>query len=161
MRENDLTAEDIAAALLGMKISKDTKNIPEITVTAPRETSSARGKGKGKTVKLEISAGRANRLAPNFILGALVDATGMPGKSFGKIDIFDRFTTVEVPEEDKEHILDSMTGTKINGQKITIKPYEGRTERFEDDRSHRRGGSRKGTNTHGKGGRRGGAKART
>ena len=161
MSENGLTAEDIAAALLGMKISKDTKNIPEIAVTAPRETSSSRGKGKGKTVKLEISAGRANRLAPNFILGALVDATGMPGKSFGKIDIFDRFTTVEVPEADKEHILDSMTGTKINGQKITIKPYEGRTERFEDDRSHRRGGSRKGTSTHGKGGRRGGAKART
>ncbi|MCI7766919.1 MAG: DEAD/DEAH box helicase [Oscillospiraceae bacterium] len=162
MRENDLTAEDIAAALLGMKIQKDIKNIPEIAVTAPRDSSSSNRKGRGRTVKLEISAGRANRLAPNFILGALVDATGMPGKSFGKIDIFDRFTTVEVPEADKEHILDSMTGTKINGQKITIKPYEGRSERFEDDRNpHRRGGSRKGTNTHGKGGRRGGAKART
>ena len=77
----------------------------------------------------------------------------MPGKSFGKIDIYDRFTTVEVPEAEKEHILDSMAGTKINGQKITVKPYEGRAERFEDDRhSHRQGGYRKGGNSRGKGG---------
>ncbi|MDY2864933.1 MAG: hypothetical protein SOT68_12205, partial [Oscillospiraceae bacterium] len=64
--------------------------------------------------------------------------------------------TVEVPEADKEHILDSMAGTKINGQKITVKPYEGRAERFEDDRhSHRQKNSHRGANTRGKGGRRG------
>ncbi|MBP0955984.1 MAG: DEAD/DEAH box helicase [Oscillospiraceae bacterium] len=161
MRENELSAEEIAAALLGMKLSAETRNIPDIAFTAPRDTSVKSGKGRAKTVKLEISAGRANRLAPNFVLGALVDATGMPGKSFGKIDIFDRFTTVEVPEADKEHILDSMAGTKINGQKITVKPYEGRNERFEDDRNPRRqNNSRRGANTRGKGGRRGNPGAR-
>ena len=81
----------------------------------------------------------------------------MPGKSFGKIDIYDKFTTVEVPEADTEHVLDSMTGTKINGQKITIKRYEGRAERFEDDRDQRRGNyrdqRRKSSSRHGKGGR--------
>ena len=153
MNENGLSAEDIAAALLGMKTSGEIKNIPDIAFSAPRDTAPKGRGGKGKTVKLEISAGRSSRLAPNFVLGALVDATGMPGKSFGKIDIFDRFTTVEVPEADKEHILDSMAGTKINGQKITVKPYEGRAERFEDDRhSHRQGGYRKGGNSRGKGG---------
>lgn len=155
MNENDLTAEDIAAALLGMRIAKETSNIPDIGFVAPREDSRKKGGRGAKTVKLEISAGRSSRLAPNFILGALVDATGMPGKSFGKIDIFDRFTTVEVPEADREHILESMTGTKINGQKITIKPYEGRNEHFEDDRHSRRGGNfRRNANTKGKGGRR-------
>ena len=153
MNENGLSAEDIAAALLGMKTSGEIKNIPDIAFTAPRDTAPKSRGGKGKTVKLEISAGRSSRLAPNFVLGALVDATGMPGKSFGKIDIFDRFTTVEVPEADKEHILDSMAGTKINGQKITVKPYEGRAERFEDDRhSHRQGNYRKGGNSRSKGG---------
>ena len=153
MNENGLSAEDIAAALLGMKTSGEIKNIPDIAFSAPRDAAPKGRGGKGKTVKLEISAGRSSRLAPNFVLGALVDATGMPGKSFGKIDIYDRFTTVEVPEADKEHILDSMAGTKINGQKITVKPYEGRAERFEDDRhSHRQGGYRKGGNSRGKGG---------
>lgn len=142
LMESGLSAEDIAVALLGMRLSKDTKNIPEI-ISVPRDNGGKGGRyQKGGKVKLEISAGRSSRLAPNFVLGALVDATGMPGKSFGKIDIYDKFTTVEVPEADTEHVLDSMTGTKINGQKITIKRYEGRAERFEDDRDQRRGNYR-------------------
>lgn len=157
LMESGLSAEDIAVALLGMRLSKDTKNIPEIT-SVPRDNGGKGGRyQKGGKVKLEISAGRSSRLAPNFVLGALVDATGMPGKSFGKIDIYDKFTTVEVPEADTEHVLDSMTGTKINGQKITIKRYEGRAERFEDDRDQRRGNyrdqRRKSSSRHGKGGR--------
>ncbi len=157
LMESGLSAEDIAVALLGMRLSKDTKNIPEI-ISVPRDNGGKDGRyQKGGKVKLEISAGRSSRLAPNFVLGALVDATGMPGKSFGKIDIYDKFTTVEVPEADTEHVLDSMTGTKINGQKITIKRYEGRAERFEDDRDQRRGNyrdqRRKSSSRHGKGGR--------
>lgn len=157
LMESGLSAEDIAVALLGMRLSKDTKNIPEI-ISVPRDNGGKGGRyQKGGKVKLEISAGRSSRLAPNFVLGALVDATGMPGKSFGKIDIYDKFTTVEVPEADTEHVLNSMTGTKINGQKITIKRYEGRAERFEDDRDQRRGNyrdqRRKSSSRHGKGGR--------
>lgn len=157
LMESGLSAEDIAVALLGMRLSKDTKNIPEI-ISVPRDNGGKGGRyQKGGKVKLEISAGRSSRIAPNFVLGALVDATGMPGKSFGKIDIYDKFTTVEVPEADTEHVLDSMTGTKINGQKITIKRYEGRAERFEDDRDQRKGNyrdqRRKSSSRHGKGGR--------
>ena len=76
--------------------------------------------------KVDISIGRNKRIAPNFILGALADATGMPGKSFGKIDIYDRFTTVEIPETESEYIIDSMTNTKINGTRIKVKLYEGK-----------------------------------
>lgn len=155
--EQGIKAEDIATVLLGMRMSKETANIPEFTAPVPRENSGRGGRqsNRAKTVKLEISAGRAHRIAPNFILGALVDATGMPGKSFGKIDIFDNFTTVEVPEEDRQHILDTMTGTKINGRKITIKSYEGRTERFDNnDRRFNRGKNFGGkSNSHSRGGR--------
>ncbi len=121
-----LTAEQVAATLLGMRISKETRTVPEFIkpVFRPRDE---KGRAKGNSCKIEISLGRQNRIAPNFVLGALVDATGMAGKNFGKIDIYDRYTTVEVPEEDCEHILDSMTGTKINGQKIKVKRYEGKS----------------------------------
>ncbi|MGN0602973.1 MAG: DEAD/DEAH box helicase [Oscillospiraceae bacterium] len=120
------TAEQVAATLLGMRISKETRTVPEFIkpVFRPRDE---KGRAKGNSCKIEISLGRQNRIAPNFVLGALVDATGMAGKNFGKIDIYDRYTTVEVPEEDCEHILDAMTGTKINGQKIKVKRYEGKS----------------------------------
>ncbi len=138
------TAEQIAATLLGMRISKETRSVPEFIKvshqfenrnTNTRAGSNAAGrqrgsKGRGSGVKVEISVGRQNRIAPNFVLGALVDATGLPGKSFGKIDIYDKYTTVEVNEDDKPHVIETMTGTKINGQKIKIKAYEGKSGSF-------------------------------
>ncbi len=118
------SAEAIAAALLGMRISKEVRNIPEFVKPVPLEA--PKGRGKINTVKVEISVGRQNKIAPNFVLGALVDATGLTGKNFGKIDIYDKYTTVEVPENQQEHVIDSMTGTKINGNKISIKLHESR-----------------------------------
>ncbi|MGN0675893.1 MAG: DEAD/DEAH box helicase [Oscillospiraceae bacterium] len=129
LAEEGFTAEMLAAALLGMKISSETRNVPEFIKPVFRPENGRNGRDSGRSVKIEISVGRQNKIAPNFVLGALVDATGMAGKNFGKIDIYDRFTTVEVPEADKEHIIESMTGTKINGQKIRIKLYEGRENR--------------------------------
>lgn len=130
------SADQVAATLLGMRISKETRTVPEFIkpVFRPRDE---KGRARGNSCKIEISLGRQNRIAPNFILGALVDATGMAGKNFGKIDIYDRYTTVEVPEADIEHILDSMTGTKINGQKIKIKRYEGRSAETKSGASRR------------------------
>ncbi len=139
------TAEQVACALLGMRISKEIRSVPEFIKATPafntnrndrdrndrsrndRDRNAGNGsKGRGSRVKVEISLGRQNRIAPNFILGALVDATGLSGRSFGKIDIYDKFTTVEVHEDDKAHVIETMTGTKINGQKIKIKLYEGK-----------------------------------
>ncbi|MBQ8826441.1 MAG: DEAD/DEAH box helicase [Oscillospiraceae bacterium] len=141
------SAEQIAAALLGMRVSEETKTVPEFIKPVFRPSDKS-GKGREKSVKLEISVGRANRIAPNFILGALADATGMPGKSFGKIDIYDRFTTVEIPEAESEYIIDSMTNTKINGTRIKVKLYEGKKNndgekdyrRLEKKQHDRRGG---------------------
>ena len=134
------SAETLAAVLLGMRISKEIRTVPEfITPVTRRSAGKDRSEGRGKSrknVKVEISVGRQNKIAPNYILGALVDATGLAGKSFGRIDIYDKFTTVEIPEADKEHVLDSMTGTKINGHKIKIKLYEGRERN--DGKDYRR-----------------------
>lgn len=126
-------AEKIAAVLLGMKIAEETKNIPEFSSAAHKDQRSP--EKRSGTAKIEISVGRRNKIAPNFILGALAETTGLPGKSFGKIDIYDSFTTVEVPEDEKEFIIGSMTGTKINGSKIKIGLYKGKT--FDNGRGER------------------------
>lgn len=123
LEQEGYSAEQVAAALLGMRISKETRTIPEFSV---QQSNSERGRSRGSgTARIEISVGRQNKIAPNFILGALAEATGLSGKSFGKIDIYDRFTTVEIPEDEKEFIIDSMTGTKINGHKVRIRLYDG------------------------------------
>ncbi len=137
--EKGLTAEQVACAMLSMKKSKESRAIPEFIKAQPL-VNAPKGSPKN-TVKVVISVGRQNRIAPNFILGALVDATGLPGKSFGKIDIYDRMTTVEVPEADKEHVISSMQNGKINGTKVSVRLYEERGDKSGEQRSDR-GGAR-------------------
>lgn len=125
LEEKGITAQQIAEALVSRRVAKSLKAIPEFDMPVPLKRDRNNGKSV-KTVKVDISVGRMHRIAPNFILGALVDATGMSGKSFGKIDIFDRHTTVEVPDADKDFVIESMNNGKINGNKVTVKLYEGR-----------------------------------
>lgn len=123
LTEQGLSAEDIAVTLISRRLSKQLKDIPEFD-TPP----SYKNKNGSDTAKIVISVGRMHRIAPNFILGALVDATGMPGKSFGKIDIYDKITTVEVSDSDKEYVVESMNNGKINGNRVTVRLYEGKRD---------------------------------
>ncbi len=120
LSSESIDAETIAAALLSMQLSKEIKNIPEVesvhVIKKPDE--SVKNVSSSKNCKLVISAGRMQRLAPNFILGALVEATGLSGKSFGKIEIFNEHTTVEIPESETDGILKAMNNYKINGIKV-------------------------------------------
>lgn len=123
LEADGISARDAAIALIGEKIGESITQIPEIK----REKFSGERYG-AKVAKVVISVGRRQKIAPNYILGALVDATGMPGKAFGKIDIFDSHTTVEVPDEDKEHVIETMNDGKINGNKVTVRLFDGKRE---------------------------------
>ncbi|MBP3380545.1 MAG: DEAD/DEAH box helicase [Ruminococcus sp.] len=124
---DDLAAQGIdyreaAARLVSEKLKKEIEGLPEFDMPKPLK----KGRRSGaETVKIDLNIGRSKRIAPNFILGALVDATGMTGQDFGKIDIFDNHTTVEVPESECDYILDSTNPMKINGNKVEVKLYKG------------------------------------
>lgn len=124
LEQSGIEAREIAAALIDKSMKEYIASLPEFDVPKPLKRS--KNRPGAKTVKVEISIGRNQRTAPNFILGALVDATGMSGRDFGKIDIFDKHTTVEVPEAESDYIIDSMNLVKINGHKVEVKLYEGR-----------------------------------
>lgn len=154
-----VSPKELAAMLIHEKLSAQLAQLPEFDI--PRPLSKGRRSG-AKTVKIDISIGRNKRIAPNFILGALVDATGMSGKDFGKIDIFDSHTTVEVPESESEYIIDMADSIKINGTKVDVKLYKGGSSQekskpsFEkskasfNDRRRRFGGSGKSDSRKGK-----------
>ncbi len=113
---------EAAARIIEKQLKAETEALPDLESARPLR----KGRNSGaKTVKIVINVGRNRRIAPNFILGALVDATGMTGRDFGKIDIFDEHTTVEVPEAESEYIIDSTDSMKINGNKVEVKLYKG------------------------------------
>ena len=128
---------EAAARVLAKQLQAETDALPEIEGTRPIR----KGRNSGaKTTRIVINIGRNRRIAPNFILGALVDATGMTGKDFGKIDIYDEHTTVEVPEAECDYIIESSDSMKINGNKVEVKLYKGSP--FSDRNSSRRGDSK-------------------
>ncbi len=50
-------------------------------------------------VRLFINIGKKDRVKPGDILGAVAGETGMPGSLVGAIDMYDKYTFVEVPRE--------------------------------------------------------------
>lgn len=61
----------------------------------------------------------------------------MSGRDFGKIDIYDEHTTVEVPETELDYIIDSTNSIRINGHQVEVKQWKG-TDIPSKNRSSRR-----------------------
>ena len=111
-----LTAEQVAEAALERLLAGQRKALPEVRVV------SRRGESRdGKQTGVVLSIGRRQRIAPNFILGAIADATGIPGKQVGKIDIYDDYTVVQLGAEDARLTAETMATCRINGHKTEVR----------------------------------------
>lgn len=72
-------------------------------------------------VRLFIDIGRSHRINPGDIVGAIANEAGIPGKSIGAIDVYDRFTLVDVPSQFVEKVLTKMQHSKIRKQKMNLR----------------------------------------
>lgn len=126
-----ISAEELLSAILNKQVKDTMKTLPLFDVPRPITRRNGKQKEVRKTVRVHINIGRKEHIAPNFILGALVDATGLSGSEFGKIDIYDKYTTVEVPKDESDFILDAMQDEKINGYKVSVKIHEERDRKSE------------------------------
>ena len=72
--------------------------------------------------RLFIAAGRTDGLRPQDLVGAIANESGLRGKSIGAIDIYDRFSFVEVPESHAQRVVDALSHTTIRGQRVAVRP---------------------------------------
>ena len=77
-------------------------------------------------VRLFINIGKKQKVRPGDILGAVAGESGIPGKLVGTIDMYDKYTFVEVPRENAADVLRAMKNTKIKGKTINVEPANGR-----------------------------------
>jgi ATP-dependent RNA helicase DeaD len=118
VNEADFTSLDIAAAFLKLMMGED-KNKAEEVKTG--EDFGDTGAEEGM-VRLFINLGKNQRVRPGDILGAIAGETGMPGKLIGSIDMYDKYTFVEVPREHASEVIQVMKTAKIKGKSINIEP---------------------------------------
>ncbi|MEG0856593.1 MAG: DbpA RNA binding domain-containing protein, partial [Terrisporobacter sp.] len=71
-------------------------------------------------VRLFINVGKNQRVQAKDVVGAIAGEAGIPGKLVGTIDIYDKYTFVEVPKENAKKVLEKMKDIKIKGNKINI-----------------------------------------
>ena len=147
--EEDYTSLDLAAALLRMMMGEENEDI--IDTREPRSLdelegfgggngSRGRGRGNGRggnggrydsssredMARLFINIGKNQNVKPGDILGAIAGESGMPGKMVGSIDMYDKYTFVEVPRESADAVLTAMKDVKIKGKNIHMEKANGK-----------------------------------
>lgn len=116
---SDYTAMEMAAALLkhccGLTDSdkEEEKFDLEFGDTGAEETG---------MVRLFINIGKKQKARPGDILGAIAGESGMDGDLVGTIDMFDKYTFVEVPREHAKKVLKAMKNVKIKGKTVAVEP---------------------------------------
>lgn len=70
--------------------------------------------------RLFLTIGHKDQVTPRDIVGAIAGETGLPGKIVGSIDIYDKFTFVEVVSKDAEKVMKVMNGNEIKGRKVAV-----------------------------------------
>ncbi|MCL5040635.1 MAG: DbpA RNA binding domain-containing protein, partial [Firmicutes bacterium] len=73
-------------------------------------------------VRLFINIGRTEDVTPADIVRSIAGQSGTPGNLIGVIDIYDRFTFVEVPRDVAGRVMDAMQRSTIKGRPINIEP---------------------------------------
>lgn len=119
LNEEDYTAMDIAAAFLKKAMGSDEAEVRDVYDFG--DTGAEEG-----MVRLFINIGKKHAVRPGDILGAIAGESGMPGKLVGSIDMYDKYTFVEVPKENAKDVLRAMDHSKIKGKSINIEPANGK-----------------------------------
>ena len=118
VNKEEYTSLELAAAFLKLAMGDD----------SGREEEEKGYKDFGDTgaeagmVRLFVNLGKKQNVRPGDILGAIAGETGMPGKLIGSIDMYDKYTFVEVPREYASEVIHTMKAAKIKGKNVNIEP---------------------------------------
>ena len=152
--EEDYTSLELAAALLRMNMGEENEDIifdnrpaRSLDDLDSRRDRGDRGNGRGRRegkgrdgrngrgrknqddadmARLFINIGKDQKVKPGDILGAIAGESGISGRLVGSIDMYDKHTFVEVPQDCAEEVLECMKNARIKGKSIHMEPANGR-----------------------------------
>ena len=94
--------------------------------------------------RFRIEVGHVHGAKPGNIVGAIANEANINSKHIGAIEIYDNFSTVDLPEGMPKETRDTLQGTRVAGQRLNIREWsdtppkrEGRGDRPRGDRGER------------------------
>jgi ATP-dependent RNA helicase DeaD len=121
LMSEDVTSIDVAAAMIKMYVDKE----EEVKEQEESDVFGNTGAEPGM-VRLFINVGKKDKVRPGDVVGAIAGETKMSGKLIGTVDIYDKYTFVEVPRENAREVLTIMRNNQIKGRPIVIEPAKGK-----------------------------------
>ncbi len=121
--EKEYELENIAAAAL--------KFMQEGAKALKTSNSNDNAKGSGSMsntgarpgmVRFFMNVGRSQKITVPELVKVIAIEADIPAKSIGLINIYDKFTFVEIPEEHAEKVLGVMHKSTIKGYKVNVEP---------------------------------------
>ncbi len=83
----------------------------------------SRGGRTAGTVKVYIGAGREAGIRPGDLVGAIANEAGLNSNVIGAVEVMDRFSLVEVPEVLAREVIETLSRTRIKGQKVAVRLF--------------------------------------
>jgi len=71
--------------------------------------------------RLYIALGRRAGIRPADLVGAIANEAGVDARSVGSIEIADRFSIVEVPDEIADDVIGALRSTTIRGRRVMVR----------------------------------------
>ena len=134
--EFDLVQVALAAVKLAHEaggVPDDDEDIPDVAPRsgAPSGTARAGASGggprpgrpspSGPMTRLFIGAGRKAGIRPQDLVGAIANESRLSGRQIGAIEIQDRFSLVEVPEDAADEVVAALRASTVKGKKQTVR----------------------------------------
>ena len=122
IQSQEYTHSQLIAAFLKMSIGEEGEEIEDAPYNASeKKKGNTRGrKSNGRMTRLFINIGRNQGVRPGDILGAVAGESGISGDSIGSIDMYDKYTFVDVPKDSANKVCKAMKKCKIKGKSINV-----------------------------------------
>jgi len=81
----------------------------------------ARRRDGADVTRLYVALGRKAGVRPADLVGAIANEAGIDSRDIGAIEITDRFSLVEVPDDAADDIIRALSGTTIRGKRVAAR----------------------------------------
>lgn len=120
---------DVAAAAvkLAHRAEAGATELEDIETPTLPPAKEARGAGKparrsaSPMARVYIGSGRLANMRAGDLVGAIANEAGIDARSIGTIEISDRFSLVELPEDQVDRVIAALRATTIKGKRQTVR----------------------------------------
>jgi ATP-dependent RNA helicase DeaD len=97
----------------------DARGYPRTDPRGPKRRE--RGPESFDSTKIYVGAGRKAGVRPADLVGAIANEAGVDSRSIGAIEIADRFSLVELPNEIADDVIAALRTTTIKGKRVPVR----------------------------------------